>query len=156
MPKSNISVADFKNAAGTELGPTEWLLVDQERINRFADATDDHQFIHVDAEKAASTPFGSTIAHGFLSLSLIPHLLEQIMLIPEGTVMGINYGADKVRFSHPVKVNSRVRASARIEKISVRSGGQFMVKTKVKLEIENTERAALSAEILSLIVVEEP
>jgi acyl dehydratase len=156
MPKSNISVADFKNAAGTELGPTEWLLVDQERINRFADATDDHQFIHVDAEKAASTPFGSTIAHGFLSLSLIPHLLEQIMLIPEGTVMGINYGADKVRFSHPLKVNSRVRATARIEKISVRSGGQFMVKTKVKLEIENTERPALSAEILSLIVVEEP
>jgi acyl dehydratase len=156
MIESNISVGDFKNSAGTELGPSDWLLIDQERINRFADATDDYQFIHVDPERAAATPFGSTIAHGFLSLSILPHLLSQIMPIPEGIVMGINYGTDKVRFSQPVHVDSRVRARARIEKVSARSGGQFMVKTRVTLEIEDRQRPAVIADILSLYVVEEP
>ena len=154
MIKSNISIEDFKNSAGTELGPSDWLLIDQERINRFADATDDYQFIHVDPEKAAETPFGSTIAHGFLSLSILPHLLSQIMPIPDGIVMGINYGTDKVRFSQPVNVDSRVRARARIEKVSARSGGQFMVKTRVTLEIENRRRPAVVADILSLYVVD--
>ena len=156
MIKSNISIEDFKNSAGTELGPSDWLLIDQERINRFADATDDYQFIHVDPQKAAQTPFGSTIAHGFLSLSLLPHFLAQIMPIPDGIVMGINYGTDKVRFSHPVNVDSRVRARARIEKVSARSGGQFMVKTRVTLEIEDRRRPAVVADILSLYVVEVP
>ena len=154
MIEGNISIEDFKNLADTELGPSEWLLIDQERINRFADATDDYQFIHVDPEKAAATPFGSTIAHGFLSLSLLPHLLVQIMPIPEGIVMGINYGTDKVRFSVPVHVNSRVRARARIEKVSARNGGQYMVKSRVTLEIEGRQRPAVVAEILSLYVVE--
>jgi acyl dehydratase len=153
MIKSNISIENFKNSAGTELGPSDWLLIDQERINRFADATDDYQFIHVDPERAAATPFGSTIAHGFLSLSILPHLLSQIMPIPDGIVMGINYGTDKVRFILPVNVNSRVRARARIEKVSARSGGQFMVNTKVTLEIENRQRPAVIANILSLYVV---
>jgi acyl dehydratase len=156
MIKANISIKDFKNSAGTELGPSDWLLIDQERINLFADATNDHQFIHVDPEKAAATSFGTTIAHGFLSLSIIPHLLAQITPIPEGIVMGINYGTDKVRFSQPVKVNSRVRVRARIEKVSERSGGQFMVKTRVTLEIEDRQRPAVIAEILSLYVVEVP
>ncbi|MGA9572681.1 MAG: MaoC family dehydratase [Lysobacterales bacterium] len=154
MIESNISVADFKNSAGTELGPSEWLLIDQERINRFADATDDNQFIHVDPDRAAATPFGSTIAHGFLSLSILPSLLAQILPIPEGIVMGINYGAEKVRFSQPVKVNSRVRARARIEKVSERPGGQFMIKTRVSLEIEDMRRPAVIAYLLSLYVVE--
>ena len=155
MTKGTISVEDFKNSAGTELGPSDWLLIDQARIDRFADATNDHQFIHVDTEKAAATPFGSTIAHGFLSLSLISHLVGQIMLKPEGTVMGINYGSDKVRFLQPVKVDSRVRARARIEKVSARPGGQFLIKSTVSIEIENQERPALVAEILSLHIVEE-
>lgn len=154
MIKSNISIEDFKNSAGTELGPSDWLLIDQERINRFADATDDHQFIHVDPEKAAETPFGSTIAHGFLSLSILPHFLSQIMPIPDGIVMGINYGTDRVRFSQPVKVDTRVRARARIEKVNAKSGGQFMVKTRVTLEIENRQRPAVVADILSLYVVD--
>lgn len=154
MIESNISIENFKSSAGAELGPSDWLLIDQERINRFADATDDHQFIHVDPEKAAATPFGTTIAHGFLSLSILPHLLAQIMPIPDGIVMGINYGADRVRFSLPVKVDSRVRARARIEKVSARSGGQYMVKTKVTLEIENRRRPAVVADILSLYVVD--
>lgn len=156
MIKSNISLEGFKNSAGTELGPSDWLLIDQERINRFADATDDYQFIHVDPEKAAETTFGSTIAHGFLSLSVLPHLLAQIMPIPDGLVMGINYGTDKVRFSQPVHVDSRVRARARIEKVNARSGGQYMVKTRVTLEIENRRRPAVVADILSMYVVEVP
>lgn len=156
MIEGNISVEDFKNSAGTELGPSDWLLIDQERINIFADATNDHQFIHVDPEKAAATPFGSTIAHGFLSLSLISHLVGQIMLKPKGTVMGINYGSDKVRFLQPVKVNSRVRARARVEKVSARPGGQFLVKSTITVEIENEQRPALVAEILSLYIVKEP
>jgi acyl dehydratase len=119
MFKGNISVEDFKNSAGTELGPSEWLTIDQERINCFADATNDHQFIHVDAEKAAATPFESTIAHGFLSLSLVSYLVGLISLRPEGTLMGINYGSDKVRFLQPVKVNSSVRANASIDKVSL-------------------------------------
>jgi len=135
MFESNISIEEFKNSAGTELGPSDWLLIDQERINQFAEATNDHQFIHVDAEKAAATPFGSTIAHGFLTLSLISHLVSQIMLKPKGTVMGINYGSDKVRFIQPVKVNSRVRARARIEKVSARPGGQFLTKTTTPLAL---------------------
>ena len=156
MIKSNISIEGFKNSAGTELGPSDWLLIDQERINRFADATDDYQFIHVDPEKAAETTFGSTIAHGFLSLSVLPHLLAQIMPIPDGLVMGINYGTDRVRFSQPVHVDSRVRARARIEKVNARSGGQYMVKTRVTLEIENSRRRAVVADILSMYVVEGP
>ena len=156
MIESNISLEDFNNSAGSELGPSDWLLIDQERINRFADATEDYQFIHVDPEKAAKTTFGSTIAHGFLSLSVLPHLLSQIMPIPDGLVMGINYGTDKVRFSQPVHVDSRVRARARIEKVNARSGGQYMVKTRVTLEIENRRRPAVVADILSMYVLEVP
>jgi acyl dehydratase len=155
MFEGNISLEDFKNSAGTELGPSDWLLIDQERINQFAEATNDHQFIHVDAEKAATTPFGSTIAHGFLSLSLISYLVGQIMLKPNGIVMGINYGSDKVRFIQPVKVNSRVRARAKVEKVSARPGGQFLTKATVTIEIENETRPALVAEILSLYIVGE-
>lgn len=156
MIESNMSIEEFKNSAGSELGPSDWLLIDQERINRFADATEDYQFIHVDPEKAAETTFGSTIAHGFLSLSILPHLLSQIMPIPDGLVMGINYGTDKVRFSQPVHVDSRVRARARIEKVNARSGGQYMVKTRVTLEIENKRRPAVVADILSMYVVAVP
>lgn len=155
MIEGSISVEDFKNSAGTELGPSDWLLIDQARINTFADATNDHQFIHIDAEKAAATPFGSTIAHGFLSLSLISHLVGQIMLKPAGTVMGINYGSDKVRYLQPVKVGKRIRARARIDKVSARPGGQFLLKYTVTVEIENEERPAVVAEILSLYIVKE-
>ncbi len=155
MIEGNISVEEFKNAAGTELGPSDWLRIDQERINMFADATNDHQFIHIDADKAAASPFGSTIAHGFLSLSLVSHLVGQIMLKPDGTVMGINYGSDKVRYLQPVKVDTRIRARARIDTVSARPGGQYLVKYKVTVEIENEERPALIAEILSLYIVKE-
>ncbi len=155
MIKGNISLDDFRNSGGTELEPSEWLLIDQARIDKFADATNDHQFIHVDLDKAAKSPFESTIAHGFLTLSLLSHLMGQTMLIPKGTVMGINYGSDKVRYLQPVKVNSRVRTKVKIEKVSKRSGTQFLVKSLVTVEIENEQRPALIAEILSLYIVEE-
>jgi len=153
--EGNISLEDFKNSTGTELEPSDWLMVDQHRIDLFADATDDHQFIHVDPEKAAATPFGGTIAHGFLTLSLISTLVAQNMLIPEGTVMGINYGSDRLRFIQPVKVDTRVRAQATIKEVKERRGGQFMVKVGVTIEIENDKRPALMADILSLYIVEE-
>lgn len=155
MIKGNISLEDFKNSAGTELEPSAWLLIDQDRINCFADATNDHQFIHVDAEKAAASPFGTTIAHGFLSLSLLSHLMGQTMLVPEGTVMGINYGSDKVRYIQPVKVNSRVRCKATINEVKARPGGQYLIKISAVIEIENEERPALIAELLSLYIVKE-
>lgn len=155
MIEGNISLEDFKNSAGTELEPSSWLLIDQHRIDQFADATNDHQFIHVDPEKAAATPFGSTIAHGFLTVSLISTLVAEHMLIPEGTVMGINYGSDRVRFVQPVKVDSRVRATAKIKEVTERRSGQFMVKVGVTIEIENEDRPALKADILSLYIVQE-
>lgn len=155
MFEGNISLEEFKNSAGTELGPSDWLLIDQERINQFAEATNDFQFIHVDPEKAAASPFGGTIAHGFLSLSLISYLVGQIMLKPNGIVMGINYGSDKVRFIQPVKVNDRIRAHVRIEKVSARPGGQYLTKTRTTIEIENETKPALVAEILSLYIVGE-
>jgi len=98
---------------GKELPPSEWLTIDQDRINSFAETTLDHQYIHVDPAKAAKTPFGTTIAHGYLTLSLISHFLGQCGVGPAGAVMAINYGSDKVRFVQPVKVGSRVRARAR-------------------------------------------
>lgn len=155
MIAGNISIEEFKNCAGTELGPSDWLLIDQQRINQFAEATNDFQFIHVDPEKAAASAFGGTIAHGFLSLSLVSHLVGQIMLKPKGIVMGINYGSDKVRFIQPVKVNDRIRARVRIESISARPGGQYLTKTTTTIEIENETRPALVAEILSLYIVQE-
>nr|BFE93861.1 MaoC family dehydratase [Pseudomonas brassicacearum subsp. brassicacearum] len=104
-----VPVAALKDYVGKELGRSEWLTIDQERINLFAEATGDFQFIHVDPVKAAQTPFGSTIAHGFLSLSLMPKLMEDILILPEGVKMVVNYGLDSVRFIQPVKVDSKVR-----------------------------------------------
>ena len=104
-----VPVAQLQDYVGKELGRSEWLTIDQQRINQFAECTGDHQFIHVDPEKAKLTPFGSTIAHGFLSLSLVPMLMEKIMIMPQGLKMAVNYGLDSVRFIQPVKVNSKVR-----------------------------------------------
>jgi len=107
MPQ--VPVAQLKDYIGKELGHSEWLTIDQQRVDRFADCTGDHQFIHVDPEKAAQTPFGGTIAHGFLSLSLLPMLSGDLLVVPEGTRMGVNYGLDSLRFIQPVRVGSRVR-----------------------------------------------
>jgi acyl dehydratase len=137
---------------GTELGVSEWFRIDQARINQFADATLDHQFIHVDAERAKQTPFGSTIAHGFLSLSLLPYLVTSLGVGMEGAVMGLNYGFDKIRFLAPVKVDSRVRARAKLADFQEKAAGQFLIKQEITIEIENESRPALVAEWLTMVM----
>jgi len=148
-----VPVAELPNYAGKELGCSDWLTIDQERINLFAEATGDFQFIHVDPEKAAKTPFGSTIAHGFLSLSLIPKLMEELLIVPEGLKMVVNYGLDSVRFIQPVKVDSRVRLSVKMTEVTEKKPGQWLLKATATLEIEGQEKPAYIAEPLSLCFV---
>lgn len=136
---------DIAQYIGRESEPTKWFEVTQEQINQFADCTHDHQFIHVDPEKAKETPFGTTIAHGFLSLSMLSHFSEEFSLTIEGAYMGINYGFDSVRFLSPVKVNSRIRARAKTLDIVEKNPGQFVTKTEVTVEIEGVEKPALKA-----------
>ena len=148
-----VPVAELKDYVGKELGKSEWLTIDQQRINQFAECTGDHQFIHVDPEKAKLTPFGSTIAHGFLSLSLIPVLMENLMLVPQGMKMAVNYGLDSVRFIQPVKVDSRVRLAAKVLDITEKRPGQWLIKIEATLEIDGEQKPAYIAESLSLCFV---
>jgi acyl dehydratase len=140
-----INREDIQQYVGREAEPTRWFTVTQEQINQFAECTHDHQFIHVDPEKAKDTPFGTTIAHGFLSLSMLAHFAEEFGVSIAGVYMGINYGFDSVRFIAPVKVNSRIRARAKILEWIEKKPGQFMSKTEVTIEIEGEEKPALKA-----------
>ena len=136
---------------GQDLGSSDWFEVNQERINQFADATLDHQFIHVDSEEA--TPlFGSTIAHGFLSLSLVPHLTSQAVLAPENLKHVFNYGLDKVRFINPVNVGSRVRTHSKLLSVDDKGDGRYLTKTEVVMEIEGVDKPAYVAETLSMFI----
>ena len=148
-----IQATDLSSLIGQDQEPSSWLEITQERVNRFADATNDHQFIHVDVEKASKTPFGGPIAHGFLTLSLLPFLTADKSKKIEGLVMGINYGSDKVRFLHPVRVGSRIRAHQMVLEVSEKNPGQWLVKTRVTVEIENQSKPALVAEFLALMIV---
>lgn len=143
-----ISPTDFNRAIGTETKATDWFQIDQDRINAFADCTLDHQFIHVDPAAAAKSPFGSTIAHGFLSLSMLSYFAEQLEVVMEGVKMGVNYGLDKVRFINPVKVDQRVRARAKVLDVIEKKPGQFQLKLEVTVDIEGQEKPALIAEWL--------
>lgn len=139
---------------GKEVGITDWLEIDQERINKFADATGDHQYIHVDPERAAATPFGTTIAHGFLTLSLLSMLGSNNGGIKLDTaVMGINYGLDKVRFINPVKVGSKIRARFQLVSAEEKKPKHYLMKHVVTVEIEGEEKPALIAEWLGMTVV---
>ncbi|MDA4110282.1 MaoC family dehydratase [Mycolicibacterium holsaticum] len=131
-------------AEGSELGPTEWLEISQERVNLFADATDDHQWIHVDPKRAADGPFGGTIAHGLLTLSLLPHFMHQLYTVGNVT-MAINYGYNKVRFITPVKVGAKVRARAEISKVDQLDGAVQSTMTTT-VEIAGSEKPAAVAE----------
>ncbi|WCD81331.1 MaoC family dehydratase [Pseudomonas sp. TUM22785] len=148
-----VPVSELKNYIGKDLGHSEWLTIDQGRIDQFAECTGDHQFIHVDPEKAKHTPFGTTIAHGFLTLSLIPALTEGLLVLPEGMKMGINYGLDSVRFIQPVKVDSRVRLALTIMDVTEKNPGQWLIKARATLEIEGQAKPAYIAESLSLCFV---
>jgi acyl dehydratase len=140
-------VDELRAAVGSRLGVSDWMTVDQGRIDLFADATDDHQWIHVDEERAAAGPFGGTIAHGFLTLSLLPVLVGQVFTV-EGTKMGVNYGLNRVRFTAPVPVGSKVRAAVELTDVSDVSGG-VQLTTTVTVEIEGSERPALVAQWLT-------
>ncbi|WEL58318.1 MaoC family dehydratase [Pseudomonas kermanshahensis] len=148
-----VPVTELSQYVGKELGRSAWLTIDQQRINLFAEATGDFQFIHVDPEKAAKTPFGCTIAHGFLTLSLIPTLMEDILVLPQGLKMVVNYGLDSVRFIQPVKVDSQVRLKIDLAEVLEKKPGQWLLKAIATLEIEGEEKPAYIAESLSLCFV---
>jgi acyl dehydratase len=146
----------FKARVGTEDQPSDWHKVSQDQINQFADATGDHQFIHVDPEKASKTPFGTTIAHGFLTLSLLPFLQSSMRSDQqggyEGLMMAVNYGLDKVRFPAPVKVDSRVRGRRVLSDVELKGGNAVQLKQTITVEIEGEGKPACVAESLTRLV----
>jgi acyl dehydratase len=141
------SLDELRAAVGTDVGTSDWLTVDQERIKLFADATGDHQWIHVDPEKAAAGPFGTTIAHGYLTLSLLPALFDGLYRIP-GMKMGVNYGLNKVRFPAPVPSGSRVRATAKLQSVEEVQGG-VQLTSQVTVEREGGDKPVCVAETVS-------
>ena len=154
MPIASLEVIRAK--IGEEVGVSGWLTVDQARIDAFADATEDRQFIHVDAAAAAQTPFGGTIAHGFLTLSLLSRMAAEAMLVPEGIKMAVNYGLDRVRFLAPVRSGKRVRGRFTLESVEEKAPGQWLLRHTVTVEIEDEDKPALTAVWLGLMFVSPP
>jgi acyl dehydratase len=145
-----IQATELKGLVGQDIGTSSWVTIEQERIDRFAEATGDHQWIHVDPERAKDGPFGSTIAHGFLTLSLIPALGWEVYTI-EGARLSINYGLNKLRFITPVKVGSRVRAHLTLAAVDEVPGDALQVATTVVIELEGADKPAAVAETLARI-----
>jgi acyl dehydratase len=148
-----VSPDQLASYIGKEVGVSDWIVVDQERINQFADATGDHQYIHVDPERAAQTPFGGTIAHGFLTMSLMVVMGYEASIKLENAVMGINYGFDKLRFINPVRVNSRIRGRFTLLSAEQKKPDHYLLKHEVAVEIEGADKPALIAEWLGMTVV---
>ena len=146
-----ISAEKLKKMIGQENGTSDWVLIDQERINRFADATEDHPWIHVDIEKAKKGPFGGPIGHGFLTLSLIPIFSKSAKYLPEGLKMGVNYGLNKVRFINPVPVGSQVRSRMVISAVEEKEPGRILMTTTHTIEIQGQDKPACIAETLALL-----
>jgi len=147
------SLTDIKSRVGQEVGVSSWIEIDQARIDAFANATEDRQFIHVDPAAAAQTPFGGTIAHGFLSLSLLSRMGAEAMLVPDGMKMAINYGLDRVRFLAPVRSGKRVRGRFTLDSVEEKAAGQILLKHTVTVEIEGESKPALTAIWLTLLFV---
>ena len=145
------SLDDIRAKVGQSLGASDWIEVGQDRIAAFADATDDHQFIHIDPKLAAQTPFGGTIAHGFLSLSLLSRMAADAMHVPDSMTMAVNYGLDRVRFLAPVRAGKRVRGHFTLESADEKAPGQLLLKHTVTVEIEGEDKPALTAQWLGLI-----
>jgi acyl dehydratase len=145
------SLAEIQSRVGQEIGVSSWLLINQSRIDAFADATEDRQFIHIDPDAAAKTPFGGTIAHGFLTLALLSRMGAETMLIPEGVKMAVNYGLDRVRFLAPVRSGKRVRGRFVLDSVEEKAPGQVLLRHTVTVEIEGEEKPALTAAWLGLI-----
>ena len=149
MPVATLE--EIRSKVGQEVGTSSWLLVDQSRIEAFADATEDRQFIHVDPSAAAQTPFGGTIAHGFLSLSLLSRMAAEATLLPDGLKMAVNYGFDRVRFLAPVRSGKRVRGRFTLDSVVEKAPGQYLMRYTVTVEIEGEDKPALTAEWLGLM-----
>ena len=145
-----VEPSDLSGLIGTIIGKSAWVEVDQERINVFADVTEDHQFIHIDPERAKDTPFGGTIAHGLLTLSLLPKLAENATVTIKGAEMGVNYGFDSVRFLNPVAVGKKVRGIFTLTEAVEKRPGQFLLTYGVSVEIEGVEKPALVAQWLGM------
>ena len=142
---------EIKARVGKEVGTSGWVLVDQERISAFAEATEDRQFIHVDPQAAARTPFGGTIAHGFLTLSLLSRMAAEAILIADTTRMIVNYGLDRVRFLAPVRAGTRIRGRFTLDGVEEKAPGQILLRHVVTVEIEDEDKPALSAVWLTLL-----
>ncbi len=148
-----VSTAGLAAYVGRRLVAENWFEIDQARIDRFAEVTGDHQFIHVDPVAARATPFGSTIAHGYLTLSLLPLLLEPIQLQPEGVSWGLNYGLDRLRFLAPVPAGAAVRAVSTLLAVENKGGGRLLMRSEVAVEIRGSDRPALAATTLAMWVL---
>ena len=146
-------VEELAARVGTEVGVSSWLTIDQPRIDAFADATEDRQFIHVDPEAAARTPFGGTVAHGFLSLSMLSRMGAEAMLLPDTMTMAVNYGLDRVRFISPVPSGKRIRGRFVLDSVDEKAPGQLLVRHNVTVEIEGVDKPALTAQWLGLLFV---
>jgi acyl dehydratase len=149
MPSNSLD--DIRAKVGSDIGTSGWITVDQPRIQAFADATEDQQFIHIDPDAAARTPFGGTIAHGFLSLSLLSRMAADVMLKPETLKMAVNYGLDRVRFIAPVRSGKRVRGQFTLDSIEEKAPGQLLTRHTVTVEIEGESKPALTAQWLGLM-----
>ena len=150
--KPPISLRTYQDMVGKEIGVSSWHLIDQPRINTFADVIEDHQFIHVDPERAKKeAPFGTTIAHGFLTMSLMSIMSYEVMPVIEGTTMGVNYGFDKLRFISPVRAGKRVRGRFVLAEAKLRKPTELQSRTNVTVEIEGEDKPALVADWLGLI-----
>lgn len=147
------SLDEISKRIGSEVGVSDWILIDQARIDAFADVTEDHQFIHIDPEAAAKTPFGGTIAHGFLTLSLLSRMAADAMLRPDGIKMGVNYGFEKVRFLAPVRSGKRVRGRFTLLSLEEKRPGQWQFVHQVAVEIEGEDKPALIADWIGLIFI---
>ena len=150
------SLEDIRDRVGQEVGVSSWIAVDQPRIDAFADATEDRQFIHVDPDAAARTPFGGAIAHGFLTLSLLSRMGAEAMLVPDGLKMAVNYGLDRVRFLAPVRSGSRVRGRFTLDSVDEKAPGQWLLRHTVTVEIEGEDKPAMTAVWLGLIFISSP
>ena len=146
---TTLTIAEIESSAGKDLGTSDWHRIEQKHVDLFADATGDHQWIHVDPEMAKQGPFGTTVAHGYLTLSLLPKLMGEVMTITDAK-MGLNYGTDRVRFTNPVPTESRVRLKAKLAE-SQRKGDGVLYKVGVEIEIEGQDKPALVGEVLYLV-----
>lgn len=150
MTAKALPATALKGMVGQQIGTSPWVTIEQERIDKFAEATGDHQWIHVDPERAKDGPFGSTIAHGYLTLSLIPALAWEVYTI-EGARLSVNYGLNKLRFISPVKVGSRVRAHLSVASVEDVAGDALQVATTVTIELEGAQKPAAVAETLTRV-----